>query len=146
MRLHIRSSAPTPDKEPCNLMPHGARRPALATLLLFALAACRTTTPTSVADEELLAVLRQRGSAPVMIALTDPVGQVDPTDLVATRGAVRRLQDEVLRSVDSTDFTLRVRYETIPALAGTLRSERGFRRFKAHPLVRHVSLEMGGGG
>lgn len=127
-------------------MPRSATWPTLATALLLSLAACRTPMSISASDDEVLAALRQRGSAPVMIALTDPVAQADPIDLAATRAAVRRLQDDVLRSVDATDFTLRVRFEAVPALAGTILSERGFQRLKAHPFVRRVSLEVGGGG
>jgi hypothetical protein len=100
----------------------------------------------STGDDEVLAVIRQRGSAAVMVALIEPAAPADATDPAATRAAVQRLQDDVLRSVEASDFTLRVRFESVAAFAGTIHSERGFRRLVEHPSVRRVSLEIGGGG
>ena len=89
-------------------------------------------------------VLARDGAVDVMVALVSDAAPAGDTP--AGRAAVARLQDSVLATVDTADFRVRQRYATVPALAGTLRSRRALDLLLAHPLVRRVDLDPGGGG
>ena len=107
--------------------------------------ACRALSP--VSDPKLGPGIREAlagsGAADVIVALVSDTVARDPA---SARAAVASLQDAVLATLDSTDFRLRQRYAAVPAFAGTLRSLRGLDRLLAHPLVRRVDLDPGGGG
>jgi len=107
--------------------------------------ACRALSP--VSDPKLGPGVREAlagsGAADVIVALaSDSVAQ----DPASARTSVAGLQDAVLATLDSTDFRLRQRYDAVPAFAGTVRSLRALDRLLAHPLVRRVDLDPGGGG
>jgi hypothetical protein len=96
---------------------------------------------------DVLTVIRAHGGAAVMIALVHPPGFGDPAgDGDAIRGEIARMQEGVLAALDSADFRLRQRFASIPAMAGTLRTEQGLRVLLAHPYVRRVDLDPSGGG
>lgn len=97
-------------------------------------------------QQSILGALEARGEVAVVVALVDPPGFGDPTQGDSIRAAIARMQDAVVASVDSTDFTETKRFAAVPALAGILRSERGLRRLLALPQVRDVALDTGGGG
>jgi hypothetical protein len=116
----------------------------VAVLLVFVMA-CRALSP--VSDPKLGPGIREAlarsGAANVMVAL---VSDTSAHDAATARAAVASAQDAVLATLDSTDFRLRQRYEAVPAFAGTVRSPRALDRLLAHPLVRRVDLDPGGGG
>jgi hypothetical protein len=62
------------------------------------------------------------------------------------RAEIARVQQEVLSRLDARDFELGKRFESVPAIAGTLRTQRGLERLLADPRVRRVDLDVGGGG
>lgn len=87
------------------------------------------------------------GNARVVIALETPQAlQSGGRSLGEVREAVTRVQDEVLAGLQERDFLLQRRYETVPALAGTLRTEAGLERLAQQPSVRKVDLDVGGTG
>ena len=116
----------------------------IAGLLVFAIA-CRAVSPVSdpKLGPEVREALARNGAADVIVALASDTVAQDPA---VARAAVARVQDAVLSTLDSTDFRLRQRYAAVPAFAGTLRSIRALDRLLAHPLVRRVDLDPGGGG
>lgn len=125
------------------------RQPALTTTAFLLFLAChpamdmdRTRT-----DSDVLAMLRARGEAPVMIALTEPAGYADATaDAAWIRSEIARLQAEVVAALDSADYRERHRFVAIPAMSGVVRSERGLEVLLSHPHVRRVDLDPGGTG
>lgn len=121
---------------------------ALVALVLLFPGACQSNMHSEPADphREITVALRERGEAPVMIALHAPTEPAGPANAERTRAAIARLQDEVLAAMDTADFRLRVRFGSVPALSGVVRSERGLRLLLSHPHVRAVSLDTGGTG
>jgi hypothetical protein len=116
------------------------------TLLVVACHAAMET-DRSETRSDVLTMIRERGEAPVMIALIAPAGFGDPAaDADQVRAGIARMQAEVLAALDSSDFRDRQRFASIPAMAGTLRSERGLRTLLAHPLVRRVDIDPAGTG
>ncbi|HSJ23933.1 MAG TPA: hypothetical protein VK929_04550 [Longimicrobiales bacterium] len=96
---------------------------------------------------DVLTMLRERGQAAVIVALVRPPGFGDPdADRASVNAVIARMQSEVISSIDSADFRARTRFESVPALAGTVLSERGLRQLLAHVHVRRVDLDPGGGG
>lgn len=116
-------------------------------LVLLSAGACQANMHSEPADphRDILLAVRERGEAPVMIALHAPTG-ADSATADRTRATIARMQEEVLAALDTADFRLRVRYGSVPALSGVVRSERGLRRLLSHPHVRAVSLDTGGTG
>jgi hypothetical protein len=98
-------------------------------------------------NPEVLEALREDGEAQVVVALVPPPGYDEGGPVTAAQmEAIARLQDEVLGSLDAADFRLRLRFEAVPALAGTILTERGLRVLSSHPDVVRVDLDVGGGG
>jgi len=96
---------------------------------------------------EVLTTIRAGEEAAVMIALTPPPGFGDPAaDQERIRADISRMQAEVLAALDTADFRPRQPFLSIPAMAGTLRTERGLRALLDHPYVRRVDLDPAGGG
>jgi len=116
--------------------------------LLLALVACQTAMEANRErdQQEIVAAIRARGEAAVIVALTEPEGFGDPAQATRVREEIARMQAEVLAAIDTTDFRPGQRFASVPALAGTVRSERGLRALSAHRLVRRVSLDTGGTG
>lgn len=120
----------------------------LAAAALFPLLACQTVMQSerSRSQEAILAVVKARGEAAVMVALVNPPGYPDTADVASRRAAIARMQDELLATLDTADFRETKRFAAVPAVAGIVRSERGLRSLLSHPHVRQVSLDRGGGG
>jgi hypothetical protein len=123
--------------------------PRLFLCALVALPACRSTpdpAPPRV-DAAVREALRSDGEVRVIVALRPPHAS-DPSEGGAARhrAEIARIQDEVLSTLDPADFTLGHRFESVPALAGTVRSARGLRTLGEHPLVLRVDLDPEGGG
>jgi hypothetical protein len=120
----------------------------LLVLVLLPPGACQANMHSEPADphRDILLALRERGEAPVMIALHSPTDHADSATAERTRATIARMQEEVIAAVDSADFRLRVRFGSVPALSGVVRTERGLRRLLSHPHVRAVSLDSGGTG
>ncbi len=91
--------------------------------------------------------VRARGAARVVVALVEPPAlQKQATNLPALRAETARLQDAVLATLRAEDFEAALRFEAVPALAGTVRSAAGLAVLEAHPGVLRVDLDVGGGG
>jgi hypothetical protein len=116
-------------------------------VLLLALVACQTTIEIHERDQrEILGAIRARGEAAVVVALLEPDGFEDPDQETRVRTEIARMQKQVLADIDTTDFRPRALFVSVPAIAGTVRSERGLRALLGHRLVRSVSLDAGGTG
>jgi hypothetical protein len=116
--------------------------------LLLALVACQTAMQSirERDEREIVAAIRTRGEAAVVVALFEPDGFEDPTQETRVRTEIARMQKEVLADIDTTDFRPRVLFVSVPAIAGTVRSERGLRALLGHRLILRVSLDSGGTG
>lgn len=95
----------------------------------------------------VMEALYTEGQANVVIALEVPLYMKSPqVELPEVRREVARLQDQVLSSLDDSDYRLKLRYESVPALAGTVLSESGISKLAKHPDVIRVDLDVGGTG
>ena len=93
---------------------------------------------------DVVTTLEATGEAHVLIALQlsgAGAGTVDERT-----AEIARAQERVLDALDATDYRNRVRFETVPALAGTLYTLRGLEILAKHPDVRRIDLDLGGGG
>lgn len=98
-------------------------------------------------QDAVAARIRAAGEAPVLVALVPPPGFGDAaTDAELVRAAIAQAQAEVIATLDTVDFRERQRFTSIPAFAGTVRTERGLRVLLSHPAVRRVDLDLAGGG
>lgn len=123
------------------------RRAAPALILLFLACHSLTTADPAKAGSDVLDALRANGEAQVMIALVSAPSQRDPrADPAQLRAEVARLQAEVLNDLDSTDYRSGKLFEFVPAMSGTVHSQRGLSVLLAHRNVRRVDLDTGGGG
>jgi hypothetical protein len=124
------------------------RRIAVAALGWIFVAGCGTLHHSGGAEvsAEVMDVLRADGRADVMVALKLPPGFEAEPGSERLRAEIARLQDDVLASMDDGDFRVRQRFKAIPALAGTVLTERGLRRLSSHPGVVRVDMDAGGGG
>lgn len=102
---------------------------------------------TAIVAGDVMRALAADGRADVVVSLAPPAGYDDgaAADTVM-RAAIARLQDDVLAALQPSDFRLRRRFESIPALAGTVLTGDGIRILAGHPRVVRVDLEVGGGG
>jgi hypothetical protein len=114
----------------------------------LALTACARPAPgAGEPSPALMDALRADGRVEVMVTLTPPPGyEPGRAPDAGTRAAIARLQDDVLDGLDPADFRLRTRFRSIPALAGTVLTERGLRALAADPRVARVDRDPGGGG
>jgi hypothetical protein len=81
-----------------------------------------------------------------MISLVEPTGIDATVDPARWQAEIARLQQSVLSQLAPEDFESRTLFTSVPAIAGTLRTERGLAILTAHPNVRRVDLDAGGGG
>ena len=81
-----------------------------------------------------------------MISLVQPRGIDATVDPARWQSEIARLQQSVLSQLAPEDFESRTLFTSVPAIAGTLRTERGLAILTAHPNVRRVDLDAGGGG
>lgn len=135
---------------------------ALPWALLVALAACEATSTGGVVDpaDEPVAPEASRigpgvaeaasraGGAQVMVALASPTngppGSRPPAG--SSAGEVAALVDAVLAGLEAGDLEVSRRFETVPAVAGTVRSAAALTRLAEHAAVRRVDLDVGGRG
>jgi len=89
----------------------------------------------------------QAGGARVVIMLMEPaILSAAPTALPQVRAAVAAVQEAVLANVKPADFVEGMRFQAVPALAGTVLTEAGLDQLAAHPSVRQIDLDVGGTG
>jgi hypothetical protein len=86
--------------------------------------------------------LRAHGAAHVLVALTEPAGDRSSERTVT----IARIQREVLADVEPAGFRHRQLFAAVPAIAGTVLSEKALQALAVHRLVRRVDLDAGGGG
>ena len=90
----------------------------------------------------VLPTLQARGAAQVVVALNEPTA----SPMSDRRATIARLQQELLADVEPHGFRQRQLFVAVPAIAGTVLSEKALRALAAHHLVRRIDLDMGGGG
>ena len=74
----------------------------------------------------VIETLQSEGQARIVLALVEPSSiSTQPLNLDSVRNEVSFVQNSVLASVDSSDFTLTHQYQAVPALAGTLLTDSG---------------------
>jgi hypothetical protein len=100
----------------------------------------------AVVKDDVLATLRAKGEAAVMISLIEPTGIDAATEPARWRAEIARLQQSVLSQLPAQHFERRTLFASVPAIAGTLRTERGLTILTSNPNVRRVDLDVGGGG
>lgn len=128
----------------------GVARPgAIAFAIAALLAGCGGVADPGFAkiEDGVARTLGTEGRIDVFVSLVPPAGYGEPgADLEAMKSAIARSQDEVLSALDPADYRNRIRYETIPALAGTVLTEKGLEALEAHPDVVSVAVDEGGSG
>jgi hypothetical protein len=105
-----------------------------------------TSLQRAVVSDNLVTTLRANGEAAVMISLVEPTGINATVEPTRWQAEITRLQQSVLSQLAPQDFESRTLFTSVPAIAGTLRTERGLAILTAHPNVRRVDLDAGGGG
>ena len=100
----------------------------------------------AVVKDDVVTTLRAKGEAAVMISLVEPTGIDATAEPTRWQAEVARLQQTVLSQLASQHFERRTLFASVPAIAGTLRTERGLAILSSHPNVRRVDLDVGGGG
>jgi hypothetical protein len=94
----------------------------------------------------VMEILKTRGEAAVIITLAEPPSMRTPQiDLPTLRSEITSLQDQVLSTLDPSDFRLKLRYQAVPALAG-IATEAGLAKLAANPNVVRIDLDVGGTG
>lgn len=119
-----------------------------ASALIAVVFGCQTLTESESAAiaPEIRRALRMHGEAQVVVALVTPPGYDDPhADRNRLRAEIARMQREVLASLEPGDYRSRHLFESVPAMAGTLLSERGLTALLSHSHVRRVDLDAQGG-
>lgn len=97
--------------------------------------------------EEVFQALKQDGEAEVMIMLAEkPYMQEQRSNLAEKKNEIAALQQGVLSAVNQSDYVVRHRYKTIPALAGRVTAEAGLEILASHPDVLRIDLDRGGMG
>jgi hypothetical protein len=93
--------------------------------------------------------IRENGRARVMIALAGDVSAFavrSPRDLPNVARAIAGTQAQALAGLQPGDIAIAHRYESVAAIAGTLRNEAALDRLAANPAVRRIDLDIGGTG
>lgn len=118
-----------------------------ASLLLILACHSRPTPHRAIAGPDVFESLRASGEARVVIALVSPPSQpTSGADASELRTEIAQLQLDVLSRLGPADYRAGQRFESVPALSGTLLSEKGLLTLLAHPNVRRVDLDPGGSG
>lgn len=118
------------------------------TAALVIVVACTSVTSVqrAVVSNDVVAALRAHGEAAVMISLTEPTGIDATVERARWQAEIARLQQSVLSRIGPEDFESRTLFLSVPAIAGTVRTERGLAILADHPNVRRVDLDEGGSG
>jgi hypothetical protein len=116
--------------------------------VLLVLLGCGRQTPLhrAVVKDDVVTTLRAKGEAAVMISLVEPTGIDAAAEPTRWRDEIARLQQSVLSQLPAQHFERRTLFASVPAIAGTLRTERGLAILSSNPNVRRVDLDVGGGG
>jgi len=94
----------------------------------------------------VIEVLQAKGKAFVVIALVEPPSINKPKiDLQTVKNEIANLQEGVLSQLDASDFSLKHKYSSVPALAGTV-TETGIAELIENPNVVRIDLDVGGTG
>ena len=105
-----------------------------------------TSLQRAAVSADVITALRAHGEAAVMISLVEPTGIDAAAEPARWQAEIARLQQSVVSQLAPEDFQSRTLFTSVPAIAGTLRTERGLAILTAHPNVRRVDLDAGGGG
>ena len=100
----------------------------------------------AVVRDDVATTLRAKGEAAIMISLVEPTGIDAASEPARWQAEIARLQQSVLSQVPPPHFERRTVFSAVPAIAGTLRTERGLAILTSHPNVRRVDLDVGGAG
>jgi hypothetical protein len=104
----------------------------------------QTTAGYQKVDADVVDLVRSGRDVPVIVSLAEPeVAEGDPG---AMQEAVDAAQQRVLAELQAEEFTTRLAFENVPALAGTVRAESALATLDRHPDVVRVTLDGGGGG
>ena len=123
-----------------------ARLAPIATLVLLLGCGRSISQHRAVVKDDVVTTLRAKGEAAVMISLVEPAGIDAAAEPTRWQAEIARLQQSVLSQVAPQHFERRTVFASVPAIAGTLRTERGLAILTSHPNVRRVDLDAGGGG
>lgn len=90
----------------------------------------------------VLEAIREGRGAAVVVALDVPASG----GLGALRRNVAAVQDEVLRGARESELHVKRRFQAVPAVSATARSEAALLRLASHPRVRRIDLDVPGTG
>lgn len=127
---------------------------ALAALLLIEVATRSAGAQTPQAEDKIgdgvREALRSDGEARVFIMLAAPPSlaamQAAQGNMATLKSDIATLQQQVLSSLDSSDYAGVRNYQTVPALAGKILSEAALDKLAAQPAVVRIDLDVGGSG
>lgn len=95
----------------------------------------------------VIEALQAEGGVNVVVLLVEPPSMsTSSIDLPSLKRDIASLQDDVLSSLDSSEFRVKLRYQAVPALAGRVLSEAGLTKLAANPNVVRIDLDVGGTG
>lgn len=122
--------------------------PAAAVLLAVCLCSCRSALDPEAGrvHPDVMTTLQASGEVAVMVALVDPSVGGAPLTGDSAVAEIERMQDDVLAAAVPAGFRLRVRYRSVPALAGTVLTTAGLRALATHRYVQRVDPDPGGTG
>lgn len=96
--------------------------------------------------QDVIEAIQSDGGANVVIALVKPQSiQTPQIDLDTLHEEVNNLQDQVLSTLDTSEYRERYRYQSIPALAGRITAA-GLAKLVADPNVLRIDLDLRGAG
>ena len=95
----------------------------------------------------VIETLRTEGEVRVVIALVESQAmKLRRNDLTNLRQEVATTQDDVLSSLDATDFHTEHKYQAVPALSGKLFTEDGLIKLVQNSNVVRIDMDVGGTG
>ncbi len=103
-------------------------------------------------SQEVIETLQRDGAVNVVIAITEPTSmaalrkETPQANMSTLKHEIAELQDEVLSSLEASDYVERIRYEAVPALALKIMTESGLAKLAANPNVVRIDLDIGGAG
>ena len=115
-----------------------------ATLLIASIRSTPLETFSEKIGPGVLDTLRREGEAQVMIALAQPQVDTAQAKQQGSQLQIARLQNNVLAELKPTDFSLRIAYKSVSAIAGKLLNEQALLRLAENPHVLKIDLDEGG--
>lgn len=132
--------APQPDvdaNEPASDPPTGLESTAGDTITVVPNYGVTPTAPVvDPVPPDVVADFEADGRVEVIVSLA---ATADPVEIAATA-------ERVLDDLEESAFDVRIRFENVPAIAGTVTSPSALDVFRTHPDVVAVSLDAGGTG